>query len=90
VTVARAAARSSRTPAPSSATAAGLKLPATPAERDRMFWRLSRTERVALMRCGQLTLAECCRWAACAPQEVPVVNGEFEFISAFTPEATES
>jgi hypothetical protein len=52
-----------------------------------MFWCLSPAERVALMRCGELTLGECCRWAARAPHEVPVLDGEFEFIAAFTPEA---
>lgn len=55
-----------------------------------MFWRMSTLERIALMRSGELTLAECCRWAARAPHEVPVLNGEFEFIAAFTPEASES
>jgi hypothetical protein len=54
-----------------------------------VFWRLSPSERIALMRAGDLTLKECCHWAARAPQEVPIVNGEFEFIAAFTPEACE-
>jgi len=51
------------------------------------LWRLSPGERVALMRAGELTLKECCQSAARAPP--PVVDGEFEFISAFTPEARE-
>jgi hypothetical protein len=67
----------------------GLALPASPQERRAMFWRLSPAERVALMRAGQLTLKECCRWAARAPHEIPIVDGEFEFIAAFTPEARE-
>ena len=41
------------------------------------------------MRAGELTLKECCQWAAHAPHEVPIVNGEFEFIAAFTPEVRE-
>lgn len=40
-----------------------------------------------LMRAGELTITECCQWAARAPHEVPLVNGEFVFIAAFTPEA---
>ncbi len=67
----------------------GLALPATGQERQRTFWRLSPSERVALMRAGELTIAECCRWAARAAHEVPIVNGEFEFIAAFTTEARE-
>ena len=41
------------------------------------------------MRAGELTLKECCQWAARAPREVPIVNGEFAFIAAFTPEVRE-
>jgi len=41
------------------------------------------------MRAGELTLKECCAWAARASHEVPIVNDEFEFIAAFTPEARE-
>jgi hypothetical protein len=41
------------------------------------------------MHAGELTLKECCRWAAHTPHEVPIVNGEFAFITAFTPEAAE-
>jgi hypothetical protein len=67
----------------------GPPFPASADERRKMFWRLSPLERVALMRAGELTLEECCQWAARAPYEVPVVNGEFEFIVAVTPEACE-
>ena len=47
------------------------------------------TERVAAMRRGDLTLEQCCAWAARYPQQVPLLHGEFEFIAAFTPEARE-
>ena len=67
----------------------GLAFPASAQQRREVFWRLSPTERIALMRAGELTLKECCRWAARAPHEVPIVDGEFEFIAAFTPEARE-
>jgi hypothetical protein len=53
------------------------------------FWRSSPRIRLQMMRAGQLTLAECSRWAARAPHEVPIVNGEFEYIAAFMPEACE-
>lgn len=74
---------------PDPAEVRGLAFPMSARERREMFWRLSPGERVALMRAGQLTLKECCRWAARAPHEVPIVDGEFEFIAAFTPEARE-
>jgi hypothetical protein len=67
----------------------GLAFPASAQQRRAAFWRLSPRERVALMRAGELTLKECCQWAARAPSEVPIVNGEFEFIVAFTPEVRE-
>ena len=66
-----------------------LALPTSAQERRQMIWRLSPRERVALMRTGEMTLKECCQWAARAPHEVAIVNGEFEFIVAFTPEACE-
>ena len=65
----------------------GLAFPATSQQRREVFWRLSPGEQIALMRAGALTLKECCQWAARAPHEVPIVDGEFEFIAAFTPEA---
>ena len=67
----------------------GLAFPESAQERRVVFWRLSPAERIALMRAGELTLKECCQWAARAPREVPIVNGEFEFIAAFTPEVRE-
>jgi len=67
-----------------------LAFPASAHQRREVFWRLSPGERIALMRAGELTLKECCQWAARAPHEVPIVDGEFEFIAAFTPEAASS
>ena len=67
----------------------GLAFPASAQQRREAFWRLSPAERIALMRAGELTLKECCQWAARAPREVPIVNGEFAFIAAFTPEVRE-
>jgi hypothetical protein len=38
---------------------------------------------------GELTWTQLFAWARRAPDEVPLVNGEFAFIAAFTPEAAE-
>ena len=51
------------------------------------LWRLNPAERVAAMRGGRLTMEQCCAWAARYPSQVPLLNGEFEFIAAFTSEA---
>jgi hypothetical protein len=47
------------------------------------------SERVAAMRRGELTLEQCAAWAARYPEQVPLLNGEFEYLAAFTPEALE-
>jgi hypothetical protein len=39
------------------------------------------------MRRGELTLEQCAAWAARYPEQVPLLNGEFEYLAAFTPEA---
>lgn len=39
-------------------------------------------ERVAAAQQGRLTLGEMLRWAARAYHEIPLVNGEFFFITA--------
>ena len=64
----------------------------TSAERDarlEALWRMAPNERIAAMRRGDLTMEQCCAWAARYPHQVPVINGEFEFIAAYTPEACE-
>jgi hypothetical protein len=53
------------------------------------LWRMTPAERVAAMRRGDLTMEQCCAWAARCPEQVPLINGEFEFIAAFTPEVCE-
>ena len=47
------------------------------------------TERIAAMRRGDLSMQQCCAWAARYPNQVPLINGEFEFIAAYTPERRE-
>jgi len=53
------------------------------------MWDMSVDERVAAMRRGELTLEQCAAWAAHCPEQAPLLNGEFEYIAAFTPEARE-
>jgi hypothetical protein len=53
----------------------------------RSLWQLTESERVAAMRRGELTLEQCAAWAARYPEQVPLLNGEFEYLAAFTPEA---
>src|SRR4051794_30638872 len=55
-------------------------------ERKRRFWALTPDQRVRAMRAGQLSLRLCLHWANHAPHEVPVLNGEWEFIAVRTPE----
>jgi hypothetical protein len=50
------------------------------------LWRMTPTQRVAAMRRGELTLEQCAAWAARHPEQVPQINGEYEYIAAFTPE----
>ena len=59
----------------------------TPArERREALRRLGREGRLAAYRRGEFNLDSCCLWAAVYPREVPLLNGEFEFIAAKTPE----
>jgi len=59
-------------------------------DRLQRMWALSRTERIAAAQRGQLTLGEMLRWAARAPAgEVPIVNGEFFFITALSADTEE-
>ncbi len=41
------------------------------------------------MRRGELSLEQCAAWAARYPKQVPLLNGEFEFLAAHTPEVRE-
>lgn len=59
-------------------------------EQSRILWSMTATERVAAMRAGRLNLRQCCEWAARRPHEVPLINGEFEFIAAYDVEVIEA
>jgi len=58
-------------------------------ERLERMWALSRSERVAAAQRGQLTLGEMLRWASRRPHEVPLVDGDFFFITALSADAEE-
>ena len=53
------------------------------------MWRMTPAERIAAMRRGDLSMEQCCAWAARHPHQLPLINGEFEFIAAYTPEVCE-
>lgn len=55
----------------------------------RALWQMTPAQRVAAMRRGELTLEQCAAWAARHPEQVPLLNGEFEYIARLMPEACE-
>jgi hypothetical protein len=55
----------------------------------RSLWLMTAGQRVAAMRRGELNLLQCSAWAARYPGQVPLLNGEFEYLVAFTPEVWE-
>lgn len=81
--------------------AAALRAPApgpTQAERDRAFFAMSATQRVATMWRSldrrvdtppEVNMATLYHWMQRCPHEVPLINGEFAPISVFTPECAD-
>jgi hypothetical protein len=59
---------------------------ATKRERVIALGRMSPDERGAAYRRGEFDLETCCAWASLYRHEVPLLNGEFEFIARTTPE----
>jgi hypothetical protein len=53
------------------------------------LWAMSPQERVVAMRRGELNSLQLYEWASRAPHEVPLLNGEFEFIAITTPEVAD-
>ena len=45
------------------------------------MWAMAPAERVQAAEQGQLSLGEMLQWARRAPHEVPIVDGEFFFIT---------
>src|SRR3954451_14971120 len=60
------------------------------AEAKRRLWAMTAAERVQAMRAGQLSLRLCLHWASQRPDEVPVLDGEWEFIAISTPEVADT
>ena len=52
-------------------------------ERLQQLWAMRPAERVAAAREGRFTLGEMLQWANRRPREVPLIDGDFFFISAF-------
>ena len=50
---------------------------------------MTAAQRIAAMRRGELSLEQCAAWAARHPEQVPLLNGEFEYIAVLTPEVCE-
>lgn len=59
-------------------------------EQKARLWAMTRDERVHAMRAGRFSLRLCLHWANHAPREVPLLNGEWEFIAANTPEIADA
>jgi hypothetical protein len=59
-------------------------------ERSQALWKMSADERVAAMHRGELTWGQLFEWARGAKHEVPLIDGEFAFIAAYTPEVAEA
>ena len=53
------------------------------------LWQLTGALRIAALRRGELSLELCAAWAARHPEQVPLLNGEFEYIAVLTPEVCE-
>jgi hypothetical protein len=62
---------------------------ATRAEMSARLWAMTPAERVEALHAGRLTFPQCFEWARRRPDEVPLIDGEFAFIAAFTPEVAE-
>jgi hypothetical protein len=63
-----------------------LRAAAPARERREALRRLGRDGRLAAYRRGEFDLDTCCLWSAAYRHEVPLLNGEFEFIARTTPE----
>jgi hypothetical protein len=55
----------------------------------RRLWQMTAEQRIAAMRRGELTLEQLAAWSARHPEQVPMLNGEFEWIAMRTPEVCE-
>ena len=58
-------------------------------ESKRRLWAATRGDRVRAMRAGELSLRLCLHWASRAPEEVPLLDGEWEFIAVHMPDVAD-
>ena len=54
------------------------------------MWRMSADERRTAAERGELSLGEMLKWASRHPHEIPLLNGEWFFIAALTPELADA
>jgi hypothetical protein len=55
----------------------------------RRIWQMTAEQRIAAMHRGELTLRQLAAWSAKHPEQVPTLNGEFDWIAINTPEVCE-
>ena len=59
-------------------------------DRLKQLWAMTPDQRRDAAQRGRVTLGEMLRWASRAPHEVPLVNGEFFFITALSADSSSS
>ena len=59
-------------------------------EEYRALWAMTRAERIAAMRRGELTTRQCCRWSSRARHEIPILSGELAWTVMRIPEWAEA
>jgi len=59
-------------------------------EASKALWSMTPEQRERAMWKGELTGTQLFEWAKRAPHEVPLINNEFAFIAAKTPEVAET
>ena len=64
--------------------------PVTREEQLEELWAMSPAERVRAMRDGRLSLFQLARWSSRHPEQVPLLEGEFEWLTIKTPEWAEA
>jgi hypothetical protein len=53
------------------------------------LWEMTVEQRIAAMRRGELTMTQLCAWSSRYPDQIPLIDGEFEFIAAFLADVAE-
>jgi len=71
------------------ATPKRLRIDPTAQEGIDALMQMTATERQAALRRGDLSRRQCWAWVQRHPDEVPLINGEWFFIAAHTPEAAD-